>query len=1427
MPPPLITLRINDTGPAVTGLHNALGSLSIRVPDGERAENRLGEETSLAVAEFRRRFGLPQVSGSGPVVDASVGSLIHIAATFAESGDRAALKSAVGEAVSIADASQPEVNYWLARYAIIAGDYPTAAAAASKIERLSLPHLADVKDFLDHILEPLTPVPRPPELPYPENFYSYRENLISAQNLDELRAQIDGVTREQMAAAISTPSNPVDPNTIDLAALGRAQYIGRHALAAVAAWQAGNRYAARRQQELAIQSYAQCQTEAANYFLSLGYPVPSEGEARQRLQQVLTYLRQPDLAESPFWIELRWRRGLLSLQEIDEQDRKKLLETEGAFTSASKFLAAFTFFTSDLGTDPSITRRLQRLDPTLLVMATVWVPLARAEMNSQRRQFDAAITELISLRDSQARVESRFRYLCEFIEIPFIRLRLVETLFVKADAQYKARLPVAAGDVNALETARADYINRLPDPGGRNQAMPFQLLQAAKTYLSVVELFNNEGEYVSRVNQGLDTLKDRLDESLAQGDVRSSRFRAIGKDLTVPTIRPVDGKLPGLNRRVGPHEPLLKFEPPPGQPVMRETNPRVYSLLLEAQARLLQIWFGFNYLGYPDDYAPPWRFQFLLERARYFAEHAKNAQRDFLNFMSNAEREEFQEMSTAQNVELEKMNVLIEDARVDQVGLEVQAASESLELANLTARNAQDRLEAYQEFDEYADKLFDTAGLNIISGALGLIGEVPGLGTAVDVVGDLFGGGSVSRTKEKMLAAAQRELEKHNLQLAVQEANQSAVVASAQLEVARAGLLVAGLQKQAALLRHEFALQNLNFLRNRVLNAEQWYRLAATIRGVSETYLRYAVELSFLTEQAYEFEADKTINVIRFDYDQSEVGDFLAADFLLRDLNTLEQDLIINQRQRQQQVRYVLSMAREFPQALQELRDNGKATFSLPLEYLERRFLGLYNIRIGAVDVSPIALMDSTRFSMELIYLGSSSVRLKASPGADGAWTEQVRVRGPETTIFSGLTRQDASAIFPFATAGQRNAFEGFGAASAWQVDLSMKENQVVPGTLADLLFTFTLSGYYDSDLRKEIESVPRSTTLTKRLSARQNFPDAFYEFNRSGRMEWRVTENALTLAEPIGKLRNIAITLMPAPSRLQFGRLVCHRRIDFQVMEAGGVEVTNPVPRITFVLPGEAPENAGLMLKVKAENLDGALPSWDFGDGSERQSGAEGEWVEHTYAKPGRYEASLRLVHNNGRLFEHKADLIVSRNNGVLRPLAASASLRPDPNASGVAPGHTRVVASLDPLPGEEQTAMWGLRNDRATRKGGQASFDLKPGKYTLNFAAVRTLKARVYNDQLKTPDELLRIPALGLTTNRSFDADGNVISGTGPATPITGHLFPNNGVISPVDTWALELRLSDNPCLGGIGPDGTAQLDLGGVQDAILTLEYEVNSD
>ncbi|MEJ7608475.1 MAG: hypothetical protein WKF37_19945 [Bryobacteraceae bacterium] len=873
------------------------------------------------------------------------------------------------------------------------------------------------------------------------------------------------------------------------------------AIASLLLWNQANLDMGRSKYASAARNYEECQRGIVAYFasrypnLNLSIPSPPDEsgtdpapaqQLENALQTMASGLINFNIPTRQIWTFFRERYMTLTLEELQKHDwrRPKVVPLAYEFANPLPDYGDSTDFGTALArllTQMSILKSLQlsgekveeKIDAPLLAIALVFCPLAIAEANRLRRHFDEALSQCRQLLNRH----SAFKILSEVIEKPFVNILKAQILLDKADAQYKARSLAASPATN---------------PDG---SLKYQGLEAAETYQGVLVNFQDQGQYVNRVNAGVASMTSQLEGLLqhtfspiaakeAVGPASlppltpndRQALALLGKEVTIETIKPRQGIYPDPDRRIRPHESLLRFEATGTggtSPALLETNPMIYALIVEARARLLQMESGLNYLGYSDEYIPPWRFQFLLDRARYFAEHAKNAQREYLNFLSNAEREEFQELTAAQNVEMEKSNIRIETARVNQVRAEAEAAKQSVELADMTAAHAQIRLDNYKDFDEYADSLLGTTSPDPLELLTDIANLVPGVNPVMTAVGDFFSGGAVSNRKQVLVADAQREFEEKNLGLAAAEAEQAATVAQRQLAVAQAGLLVAGMQRAGAVLRHEFALHNLTFLRNRTLNAELWYRLSAAIRSVADTYLRYSIEMAFLAEQAYEFEADKRINVIRFDYDVSELGEMLAGDFLLRDLDTLEQDLIVGQRIRQQQVRYVLSLSREFPEALQELRDNGSMTFSLRLEQLERRFPGLFNLRIGSVEVLPLALMDSSRFSLELTHLGMGQVRLTAEPDTSGGllgadwlsglepdWAIRLRATPPETAVFSGPSRQEIAGSTSFIAANQRGAFEGLAGASAWQVDLSMKENRIVPGTLADLLITFTLTGY-------------------------------------------------------------------------------------------------------------------------------------------------------------------------------------------------------------------------------------------------------------------------------------------------------------------------------------------------------------------------------
>jgi peptidoglycan hydrolase-like protein with peptidoglycan-binding domain len=1406
-------LNPSSTGqnvPALTAsLHRELALVGSPVAGTEASGRTYGAATEASVREFQKRFGLRETGE----LDPASGGIMALAAMVTEEGDREKLRRELRDAVNRVPNS-PEYAYWLARYAIMAGDYQTAHNVARRFS-----DFAPIVAVIDPVVEIPDRGPSAPEVPHPENFYTYRHELLPQADLTQLRHGVGDLTVDQYKLDLGIPAHW----EISESEFQDAKKDSSILLEAMQEWQEGIQDSFNRQYARAAIHYESCQRAVIRYFKE-ELALSVTGDLDRDLASVLDLLINSEAYKwSPLWGAIRWRRSLLSLKEIYEHDWVYPRGADETYSVAGKYVVTFFNFADILMSVPTPGGPKMKVETRviapLVLIAFVFVPLARAEDNRLRRQFDAALLELDKLLAFNNGLAPQYRLLCEFIEIPFIRLLKGETLLDKADAQFKARVLVTPAD-------------SFPD------ARHYHNMLAAKTYLEVFTTFQPDEQYVPYVQTARDRLKQKLTERIAQGDTNSRQFHVLIKGVTIPVVSAVGGALPGLDRRAGPHERLVAFTPPSGQDVMRETNPRVYALLLEAQARLEQLRAGFNYFGYSDDYVPPWRFQFLLDRARYFTEHARNAQREYLNFLNNAEREEFQELSATQNVEMEKSNVRIETARVDQVRLEVTAANESKRLADEISENAGERFRDYIEMDEKIhEKESDSLLGSVIGGALSLgIGIFTG-NPAMAVGGlEAMTVGVASQSASASISQLQREHEKLNLQLAEQEARQSAVVAQVQLAAAQAGLLVAGLQRQAALLRHEFAVQNLNFLRNRTLNAELWYRLSGAIRSVADTYLRYAIEMAFLAEQSYEFEADRRINVIRFDYDVSDLGDMLAGDFLLRDLDTLEQDLIVGQRLRQQQVRYVLSLAREFPETLQELRDHGQMIFSLRLEQLERRFPGLYNFRITSVEMLPIALMDPTRFSLEMTHLGTGQVRLKAQPdtppgtestsplntadaddwleGLRTEWPVKIRITGPDTAVYSGLTRQDLAGLPSFFAANQRGAFEGLAGASSWRVDLSMKENRIVPDTLADLLITFTLSGYYDASLRQAIDAAPRKTmAMTTWFSAHQTFPDAFFQFNRSGRIDWQVSPDFLRLQGSLGALRNVAVLLPPATKRPELGRLICSYAIEFEAASTGEIRMLAKLPNMQLSI-------SQLTLNAQIGTPSPGNITWDFGDGTGIfDSGA----FPHTYAKPGRYEVTMRIV-SAGRLVEYRAAVVVSRQHEVVPPLIVVPRLR-----ATFEGGKIKVMPSLQSPAGQSLSVKWRVDNLSPDNGSGPVTFSLDPPtamegsrRHTLRFTAVRQLKGRFYSQQRYATAAPLRLDGLHLATNRTFDSASGAETTTSP-NPFAQHVFGTE-TLSPTDRWTFELPMEDNPCLMSVSPTDVKQYDLSELADAALSLEYEV---
>jgi hypothetical protein len=441
-------------------------------------------------------------------------------------------------------------------------------------------------------------------------------------------------------------------------------------------------------------------------------------------------------------------------------------------------------------------------------------------------------------------------------------------------------------------------------------------------------------------------------------------------------------------------------------------------------------------------------------------------------------------------------------------------------------------------------------------------------------------------------------------------------------------------------------------------------------------------------------------------------------------------------------------------------------------------------------------------------------------------WPVKILVNEPETAVFSGLSRQDVASAFPVASSGQRNAFEGRSLAGGWQIDMSSRDNQVVPESLADVLITFTVSGYHDAGLRAAIDAVsPKATALTSHLSARQSFPDAFYDFSRTGRMVWKVRREMLTLHGELGRLRNVGMSLRPGAPQVHYSRLMSRLRVQFRVNGsngvASGVTLLTPIPETSVT------QTAPLTIAVRAALNNASELAWDFGDGTPIlrtvRSGtaplapAEGT---HTYAKPGRYIVKLRCMQNEA-LAEFRIGVVVSRTQKLGDPLIV--------HSHRVAFDAT-TKSLFFTIGGTAQQAgrmLWRVGD--LTAEGTSATFTLPPGNYILNFAAMRKLTFRAYSAQRYVKD-LVPLPLQGLsaTTNRTFDQNGNETNGTGtPPLPARNELAKrlfDKGPISPEDDWTFELIPQEILGIPAEIAIGKEELDLSDIQDVVLSMEYDV---
>jgi len=546
-------------------------------------------------------------------------------------------------------------------------------------------------------------------------------------------------------------------------------------------------------------------------------------------------------------------------------------------------------------------------------------------------------------------------------------------------------------------------------------------------------------------------------------------------------------------------------------------NPAIANFVLVARLNLQNIQSGIDLplLSLNREEVPVFSFEYLQSTARYFAEHAIQAERTYINFKTSAEQEEFSRSMLENAVDLERANETLEQKKV-------QIAAEQKGVVDANVALAQTQLDnATAAKTEYA-----SVSLQEIS----LDSEITYVGaptTEYDFSG--YGGYGISdgehrvdevlRTLTRRRQEISRGFELDNMDRRISELDAARKVAQQQQVVAQSQLEAAALQSQIAALRRQQAEQQLALFDSQEFTPDLWNRLANEIKAISQNYLGQAIVIAQLMEQAYEFEVGEAVDIIKPNYTRNDLSGLLAGDFLLKDIDTFT-FLRITLAQKTQPVKEVISLADRYPvQFLREFQRTGQMNFRTELSDFDLNFPGGYQRRIKRVEVVVEGLIGRGGIHGTLTNTGLCLTRVRNGD-------VKMRLLKPETLLLSQYRIGPDSVVF-IPDREMLAIFENSPVCSSWVLELRPSVNDLIYNFITDVKLVLYYESFFDPDLKGLVlEELAETQAITGRrtVALRYELFDEFFAFQDTGEVRFALRETMLPFYHTQPTIREMTI---------------------------------------------------------------------------------------------------------------------------------------------------------------------------------------------------------------------------------------------------------------------------------------------------------------
>ena len=553
------------------------------------------------------------------------------------------------------------------------------------------------------------------------------------------------------------------------------------------------------------------------------------------------------------------------------------------------------------------------------------------------------------------------------------------------------------------------------------------------------------------------------------------------------------------------------------------TNPNVAAVVTQATIRLKYIAQNFNFFGIGVDYAPVLRFKYLQSVATYLADSAIEAERTFIGYRSTAETQKIERLQLESAVDVNKAALDIENKRMEDAALEVEAAKRTREYSEVRKRNADDAL---TEWDTKGKELTSmNAALSWASNAAN-DQDIKYTGVRYDGgrhdyegdVEDFFD--TVGEKKEWLDWELQRN------RIVRQQAEIAAEVAMAQTreQQAKVRFEVQQLNVTLAQKRLDGSQEVLEYAEDRLFDEDLWFQLAAQLQDLAQGYLDSAIYAALVMERAYELEFDRRLHRIRTDYGLGSPAGLLGGDHLKSDIISFTSDYL-EHAQKKNPVRLALSLREEFPSGFNTFVETGIFPFRTDLEIFDRRYPGTMSRKLKKIEVFVEGLVPLEGASGFLMTTGVCAEWRESA----GTWSKRIRVMPVERAVMSSYQfRRDIAVFAP--SEELLGLFENMSPQTEWTLEIPRSSNNLDYSAISDVKFVVYFDADYSDSLAAHVKTLyPTTGAKSTVLSSRFQYPDEYFRLDAERSVDFQIDTTALWFNYESPKLTALGVRVLPA----------------------------------------------------------------------------------------------------------------------------------------------------------------------------------------------------------------------------------------------------------------------------------------------------------